>query len=913
MSTWSEPLAGEEASSHGSQEPGEQQQQQQQQQKQQQPHDTAMDDWQFDLAELWHSMDMARTRRDSSETPNSIGGVSGSGWWLAATSSSEERSQYAEEEDEQPQPHESKAVTGGVVGNNNNVWEELAELRLEIAMASRSRRRDSGTKSIGSGSWWLAAGSSSREERSHYSDEKQPQESNAPTVGNVWEELAELRLEIAMAKRRRRDSESESMLLTENLAAAAGEDYSHCSKQQVQQQPSTTNGDWNLDLAELLHSMDMARTRRDSETPSIGSKSWWGEESAQCCAEEEQQRPNSKAAAGNVWEELAELQCEIAMMSRRRRSDSESGSEERSQCSEEEEKQLQPQQNAATQVDLHPDLDELQRDIALARRRNSESRSCTGSESCAAHSSEDCSLFLEDEQQPQCQATMDNDRHQDLADLERAITMARRRDPNRVTTRKAKWTSISVECSNNQQKENDDDVYYWYSSMEGSAVYNGTMRNSQVGLSRRLSENTKNKREEKSGLLHLYCPVCMEHIPESTAIFFSCSVSKSNSTSKEDHDRPLGLERPKQKAHFLCLDCAAGHVMANKDRPPIQCFAPGCHHELLPQEIALALGHGDVEKGFRHDIYRELDEIQRDHAIYQASQTLISCPTPNCPWAVARNRDDCSIEKVTCPTCQISFCSNCKEMYHYRTTCQELQWIKRDWYDCIVANDSGLVVNDDDDTHPRRLLHKKWKSRCKARMKARRAATKAERERLRYVQHVEAMDEHYKATHCRHCPHCNRLVERIDGCSIMYCGLDTDNKKQNLQAGCKKKFDWNTAQPYEPVTVGQNIQLGAIRDGGQHSYYPMDGSCDFCGTSKGGKFWLECVHCPCFVICEKCVMYALDHSLQQYGDDRQHVFAVKPRRPTRRNRIRQDDGPVNGWVRRLLRPLFVARRKRHTR
>lgn len=73
---------------------------------------------------------------------------------------------------------------------------------------------------------------------------------------------------------------------------------------------------------------------------------------------------------------------------------------------------------------------------------------------------------------------------------------------------------------------------------------------------------------------------------------------------------------------------------------------------------------------------------------------------------------------------------------------------------------------------------------------------------LNAVQHVFAshetlrLDEARKARDCKLCPHCRRVVERMEGCTLMRCGSDYHGG--NTQHGCgRTSFNWNNALRYE--------------------------------------------------------------------------------------------------------------------
>ncbi|KAL7580866.1 hypothetical protein ACA910_001135 [Epithemia clementina (nom. ined.)] len=375
------------------------------------------------------------------------------------------------------------------------------------------------------------------------------------------------------------------------------------------------------------------------------------------------------------------------------------------------------------------------------------------------------------------------------------------------------------------------------------------------------------------------CPVCMEEFSESQTMSFYCSYDVQVD----------GL------AHSLCRECAFQYVQSqainnNGDHnstttatTPLTCFQSGCTHELLPHELALILGRGNFKVGLHHPLYRQLDLQQRDAAIAKHPQDYVHCPTPTCSWIAARSHhgaQDC----VTCPQCFCKFCSNCTDQYHYRCTCLEYQSIQRAWHDWKSHGQSEYWQTQErrtEDSNPQALAD----------------AAKRERQRVRRVRKIEHADEHYKAKHCRHCPHCDRLVERTEGCSIMYCGRDAHDYQladgtftNNRQRGCGQRFDWSLAQPYRPVAVGKRIHYNVaalLQDDYNAQWLPQaeHERCDCCsGTNLRGLLF-ECVNCPCFNVCEACDK---DGKVNKVHDP-EHVFIIHPpkRKPQQQQQQQQ--------------------------
>jgi hypothetical protein len=56
-------------------------------------------------------------------------------------------------------------------------------------------------------------------------------------------------------------------------------------------------------------------------------------------------------------------------------------------------------------------------------------------------------------------------------------------------------------------------------------------------------------------------------------------------------------------------------------------------------------------------------------------------------------------------------------------------------------------------------------------------------------------DERRKEQHCRLCPGCQRVVERVEGCSAMVCGQNYHGG--DTQMGCGRRFDFGEAGAYQ--------------------------------------------------------------------------------------------------------------------
>lgn len=317
------------------------------------------------------------------------------------------------------------------------------------------------------------------------------------------------------------------------------------------------------------------------------------------------------------------------------------------------------------------------------------------------------------------------------------------------------------------------------------------------------------------------CPVCFEDHPRSNVFEFMC-----------------GLDQDDQKgdSHALCYVCAQEHLnsFVSDGNPNMKCY--GCDHILSLNEIALLLGNGSVPQGKAHPSFETIDILKRDFVVGLDPSEYAKCPTSGCSYFAARSENG-AIEKVTCPRCDFTFCSNCRRVYHYRTTCAEVHQLQEAWRTWTVSGRSQY-----------------WQEDEEMRRRAEQLAGD-ERQRVKDVRKAEYEDEKWKAENCRHCPTCNRLVNKMDGCNAMRCGYDTDTKG-NVQDGCRNKFDWTKAKPYTPVEVGANVTMIAVPQNEKrcHRFW----KCDACGEDIVGLRF-SCVNCASFSICERCEAEYSDH------------------------------------------------------
>lgn len=297
------------------------------------------------------------------------------------------------------------------------------------------------------------------------------------------------------------------------------------------------------------------------------------------------------------------------------------------------------------------------------------------------------------------------------------------------------------------------------------------------------------------------------------------------------------------------MDCAQGHVRT-ASTAQINCFGHQCEHELNFEEIALIVGKGDIISGRRDPLYEDIVERKTFAAIVSDPLSYATCPSPNCNWTVARFMRGES-EEATCGQCGLVFCTNCNDIYHYRTTCRQLRQSKTLREDWIVSGRSAY-----------------WKHDQKNSKQAERTARK-EKESIARVRDIRLKDEQYKAEKCRHCPNCDRIVERLPRtCGAMRCGHDTDTGL-NRQHGCGVSFQWDKAKPYKPFTIGRDICYEVAKPE-KEKFHHVGVKCDQCNEDgRGLRF--ECINCKSFNLCEQC---EVNHSASHIVG---HVFRLHKR------------------------------------
>jgi len=190
--------------------------------------------------------------------------------------------------------------------------------------------------------------------------------------------------------------------------------------------------------------------------------------------------------------------------------------------------------------------------------------------------------------------------------------------------------------------------------------------------------------------------------------------------------------------------------------------------------------------------------------------------------------------QMRCGCGQRPFCTRCRQApYHHHGSCEEVQSCRVEWLDWLSGGGDRY----------------RGQAAASANYEQQLAAMREQMERYRQLER----DETWKAQNCRSCPQCRRPIERLEGCSSMKCGQDTDGG--NIQPGCGANFDWSEAPPYK-ASVGASLRPQRkkpeeVRCRGQDVFH-AGVRCDVCHTIglRGPRF--QCLHCKEFNVCMDC-------------------------------------------------------------
>lgn len=223
---------------------------------------------------------------------------------------------------------------------------------------------------------------------------------------------------------------------------------------------------------------------------------------------------------------------------------------------------------------------------------------------------------------------------------------------------------------------------------------------------------------------------------------------------------------------------------------------------------------------------------------------VISCPNPGCSNAVSCDRS--SQQRWECECGWPAWCTQCKQPYHYKVECGHVQALRTLWLQWV--RDGRAAYNRDHVQHQRREAQIRGLQDAMARH------TELER------------DERWKEANCRACPSCGRVVQKMEGCESMVCGVDYHGG--NRQNGCGTRFRWTTARAYQAIPDARRLPFLDVAKvhlrvaGLVHPFC----RCSGCGGEIVGPRF-RCIHCPDFSLCASCDRDGCPHPVD-------HVFEV---------------------------------------
>jgi len=263
-----------------------------------------------------------------------------------------------------------------------------------------------------------------------------------------------------------------------------------------------------------------------------------------------------------------------------------------------------------------------------------------------------------------------------------------------------------------------------------------------------------------------------------------------------------------KNSHRYCADCIYTHTkMKIEDGSNIQC--PECDHILSSDEIK-QIGNlkGDSK------LIQKFNEKSFISAVNQMKDA-VQCPVPDCKGIAIRSDMD-DREEVICANCNFCYCSLCRKMYHYRTTCEEAT---------------------------------SWGTEQTTRRKGHSTMKRLKEEEQDSINAVKSISTP--------CPKCLAPVQKTEGCDHMTCSI------------CKVEFCWKCLSLFLRTPKRGLTHTGPCDPSQRHSrsnsfhtqrfekrikenesYF--DGlNCDQCKKVIKANFF-ECIHCKNFVICLTC-------------------------------------------------------------
>lgn len=293
-------------------------------------------------------------------------------------------------------------------------------------------------------------------------------------------------------------------------------------------------------------------------------------------------------------------------------------------------------------------------------------------------------------------------------------------------------------------------------------------------------------------------------------------------------------------AHRFCYECLRELTIHSiNEHKSIICPDPSCKHILNEPELRIML-RAQGDQATTNELLTRYQEQTLKRTL-ESMKDGIACPSTGCDnWIIASSPGE--REACTCNKCNFTFCSICKEAYHYRCECGEVNELTACW---IAWNKGG-----------------REEFNAQRRAEYARSTEEYDKQRKQHEQRVQELDqrfkeatkdEEWKAKNTKLCPHCRRAVEKLGGCDLMVCGRNYHGG--DVQNGCGQIFRWSQALPYAPSQVTHLPSLGEFAAKAPQARGKDHGpfACDSCHKSiQGIRF--SCIHCAMFDLCEECEM-----------------------------------------------------------
>ncbi|XP_011314639.1 E3 ubiquitin-protein ligase RNF14 [Fopius arisanus] len=184
--------------------------------------------------------------------------------------------------------------------------------------------------------------------------------------------------------------------------------------------------------------------------------------------------------------------------------------------------------------------------------------------------------------------------------------------------------------------------------------------------------------------------------------------------------------------HVFCKECMTGYLEVRIEDGAVQnicCPGEKCTSEVTP---------GQIKELVSSELFVKYDSILLS-ATLDTMLDIVYCPRRDCQYPVSKEPNE---KMASCPSCQYTFCVNCKMVYHGIEPCR------------FTAADKQRLVSE-----------------YEAATDAQKLALENRYGKKQLQMLVEnTMSENWISNNSHNCPHCNAAIEKFDGCNKMTCG-----------------------------------------------------------------------------------------------------------------------------------------------